>query len=101
MRRASCGGRLKISAVAAAVHTDDPQRLVDRFRGQPHPTASLAAIAKTCGARRSLLPLRRLGKSRLVVSVLSVKTAAVCADNWCVVRTVYADFPDHEPSLML
>ena len=44
---------------------------------------------------------RKYGQSGLEVSELFARTAALHADDLCVIRSMYADVPNHEPSLML
>src|SRR5262249_40277940 len=41
------------------------------------------------------------GKSGIEVSELFAQTAAACIDDLCVIRSMHADVPNHEPSLML
>ncbi len=83
------------------VDTFDPKPALDRYHGKPLPAASLRTERKTAGAMRSPFRFARYGRSGLEVSELFARTAAACADELCVVRSVQADVPNHEPSLML
>ena len=49
---------------------------------------------------RSPFKFQRYGKSGIEVSELFAKTAG-CIDDICVIRSMHADVPNHEPSLML
>jgi len=55
---------------------------------------------KTGAAMRSPFKFKKHGKSGLEISELFSKTAEH-ADDLCVIRSMYADVPNHEPSLML
>ncbi len=83
------------------VDTFDPKPLLDRYHGKPLPNPNLRTERKTAGAMRSPFDFRRYGKSGLEVSDLFAMTAGRHADDLCVVRSAYAEVPNHEPSLML
>ena len=82
------------------VDTFDPKPLLAKYHGKPLKAPNLRTERKTAGALRSPFKFQRYGKSGLEISELFARTAAH-ADNLCVVRSVYADVPNHEPSLML
>jgi hypothetical protein len=83
------------------VDTFDPKPLLTKYHGKPLPSPNLRTERKTSGALRSPFTFRRYGRSGIEVSELFARTAAACADDLCVIRSVYADVPNHEPSLML
>jgi hypothetical protein len=83
------------------VDTFDPKPLLDRYHGKPLPAPTLRTERKTSGALRSPFKFQRYGQSGIEVSELFARTAAACIDDLCVVRSVHADVPNHEPSLML
>jgi hypothetical protein len=83
------------------VDTFDPKPLLDKYHGKPLTVPNLRTERKTAGALRSPFAFRRYGKSGLEVSDLFARTASAHADRMCVVRSTYADVPNHEPSLML
>ncbi len=83
------------------VDTFDPKPLLDRYHGKPLPSLTLRTERKTSGALRSPFPFHRYGKSGIEVSDLFARTAAACADDLCIIRSMHADVPNHEPSLML
>jgi hypothetical protein len=83
------------------VDTFDPKPLLEKYHGKPISSANLRTERKTAGALRSPFPFRRYGKSGIEVSDLFAKTAAAHIDSMCVIRSMHADVPNHEPSLML
>jgi hypothetical protein len=83
------------------VDTFDPKPLLDKYHGKPLPSPNLRTERKTSGALRSPFKFQRYGKSGIEVSELFARTAAACIDDLAVIRSVYADVPNHEPSLML
>jgi hypothetical protein len=83
------------------VDTFDPKPLLDTYHGKPLPAPTLRTERKTSGALRSPFQFRKYGQSGIEVSELFARTAAACADDLCVIRSMHADVPNHEPSLML
>lgn len=81
------------------VDTFDPKPALDKLHGQPLP-ASLRTERKTGAAMRSPFKFQKYGKSGIEVSDLFAKTAEHI-DDICVIRSMQADVPNHEPSLML
>jgi hypothetical protein len=82
------------------VDTFDPKPLLEKYHGKPLPSPTLRTERKTAGAMRSPYRFRRYGKSGIEVSELFARTAE-CVDDICVIRSMQADVPNHEPSLML
>jgi hypothetical protein len=82
------------------VDTFDPKPLLDRYHGQALPRTNLRTERKTGAAMRSPFAFRPYGKSGIPVSELFGRTAAH-VDDLCIIRSMYADVPNHEPSLML
>jgi hypothetical protein len=82
------------------VDTFDPKPALDKYHGKSLPTSNLRTERKTAGALRSPYRFRRYGRSGIEVSELFEKTAAHI-DDMCVIRSMHADVPNHEPSLML
>lgn len=82
------------------VDTFDPKPMLDKYHGQPLPSANLRTERKTGAAMRSPFKFARYGQSGIEVSELFARTAAH-ADRMCVVRSLAADVPNHEPSLLL
>jgi hypothetical protein len=82
------------------VETFDPKPALDKFHGQPLPLNNLRTERKTGAAMRSPFKFRRHGQSGIEVSELFEKTAAHI-DSMAVIRSMQAEVPNHEPSLML
>ena len=82
------------------VDTFDPKPALDKYHGQPLPAGNLRTERKTGAAMRSPFKFQKYGQSGIEVSELFAQTAA-CIDDICVIRSVVADVPNHEPSLML
>jgi hypothetical protein len=81
------------------VDTFDPKPKLDQYHGKPVPS-NLPTERKTGAAFRSPFPFRKYGQSGIEVSDLFPHTASMI-DDICVIRSMYADVPNHEPSLML
>ncbi len=81
------------------VDTFDPKPALDRYHGREIPS-SLPTERKTGAAMRSPFRFRKYGQSGLEISDL-FPTVAQSADDLCVIRSMQADVPNHEPSLML
>jgi len=83
-------------------HVDsfDPKPALAKYAGQPLPDGSLKTERPTGGAFPSPFKFQRYGESGLPVSEL-FSHLGECADDLCVIRSMCADVPNHEPSLML
>ncbi len=81
------------------VDTFDPKPVLGRNHGKPVPT-NLPTERKTGAAMGSPFRFRRYGQSGIEVSELFAHTAEMI-DDICVIRSMHADVPNHEPSLML
>ena len=81
------------------VDTFDPKPALEKYAGRPVPTTQ-PTERRTGAALPSPFRFRQYGESGLPVSDLFSKTAAH-ADDICVIRSMYAHVPNHEPSLML
>ncbi len=82
------------------VDTFDPKPLLDRYHGKPLPAPNLPTERKTGAAMRSPFAFSRHGQCGLEVSELFAQTARH-ADDLCVIRSMKAEVPNYEPSLML
>jgi len=85
---------------ASHVDTFDPKPSLTKWNGKEIPTR-LQTERKTTNAMASPFKFQKYGQSGLEVSELFAKTAEAAADDLCVVRSMCADVPNHEPSLML
>lgn len=82
------------------VDTFDPKPMLDKYHGKPIPTGNLRTERKTGHAMRSPYKFQKHGKSGIEVSDIFARTAAHI-DDMCIIRGMYADVPNHEPSLLL
>ncbi len=82
------------------VDTFDPKPQLEKYAGQPMPGETPRTERKTGALMPSPFKFSRYGKSGIEVSELFSKTAAMI-DDMCVIRSMYADVPNHEPSLLL
>ena len=82
------------------VDTFDPKSALDKYHGKSIPTGNLRTERKTGAAMRSPYKFHKHGQSGIEVSELFTRSAAHI-DDICVIRSMYADVPNHEPSLML
>src|SRR3954462_3952 len=83
-------------------HVDpfDPKPALDKYAGKPLPIPNLQTERKTGAAFPSPFKFRASGKSGIEVSELFPRVAE-SMDDICVIRSMQADVPNHEPSLML
>ncbi len=81
------------------VDTFDPKPALDRYAGKQLPV-HYKTERKTGVAFPSPFQFRRCGESGLPVSDLFPHVAE-CIDDICVIRSLHANVPNHEPSLML
>jgi hypothetical protein len=82
------------------VDTFDPKPMLDKYHGQALPSANLRTERKTGAAMRSPFAFARYGQSGIEVSELFAKTAQH-VDDMCIIRSMVAEVPNHEPSLLL
>lgn len=83
-------------------HVDsfDPKPELTRHDGKPLPVPNLVTERETGHAFGSPFAFRRYGQSGLPISELFAELGEH-ADSLCVIRSMTADVPNHEPSLML
>jgi len=80
--------------------TFDPKPSLQRLAGQNLPVENLRTERKTGAAFPSPFQFSRHGESGLEISELFAHTAR-SADELLVIRSMHANVPNHEPSLML
>ncbi len=81
------------------VDTFDPKPQLTKFHGQEIPV-HFPTERKTTTAFASPFKFQKYGQSGIEVSDLFAKTAE-SIDDICVIRSMCADVPNHEPSLLL
>ncbi|MCA9207066.1 MAG: DUF1501 domain-containing protein [Planctomycetales bacterium] len=82
------------------VDTFDPKPLLTKYHGQPLPTENLRTERKTGAAFKSPYKFEKYGESGIEVSEIFSHTAKHI-DDIAVIRSMHADVPNHEPSLLL
>jgi hypothetical protein len=82
------------------VDTFDPKPSLEKYAGKPLPTQNLATERKTGAAFPSPFKFQKYGQSGIEVSELFQHTARHI-DDIAVIRSMHADVPNHEPSLLL
>jgi hypothetical protein len=83
------------------VDTFDPKPLLAKYHGKPLPSPNLRTERKTGAALSSPFVFEQYGESGIAVSELFARTAEQHIDDLCIIRSMVADVPNHEPSLML
>jgi hypothetical protein len=82
------------------VDTFDPKPSLARLAGKTLPRGNLRTERKTGAAFPSPFRFHKCGQSGIEVSEL-FPFVGECIDDLCVIRSMYTDLPNHEPSLML
>src|SRR3954470_18010440 len=90
---------LFINGGLAQVDGCDPKPMLEKYHGQPMPGGEIATERKTGKLLKSPFAFKKYGQSGLDVSELFPKVGE-CADDICVVRSVFTDIPNHEPSML-
>jgi hypothetical protein len=80
--------------------TFDPKPALSKYAGKNIPSGNLKTERPTGAALPSPFSFRRYGESGIEVSDLFSRTAQ-SIDDIAVIRSTYADVPNHEPSLLL
>src|SRR5262245_53400964 len=82
------------------VDTFDPKPALEKYAGKPLPRENLRTERKTGAAFPSPFKFQKYGERGIEVSELFAHTAQ-SIDDIAVIRSMHADVPNHEPSLML
>ncbi len=82
------------------VDTFDPKPALAKNHGKPIPSGNLRTERKTGALLASPFEFRRFGGSGLEISEIFSGLGAF-ADDLCVIRSMYTERPNHEPSLLL
>jgi len=85
---------------ASHVDTFDPKPSLEKYAGKNLPMENLRTERKTGAAFPSPFKFRKYGKSGIEVSEL-FQNVAESIDDMAVIRSMHANVPNHEPSLML
>jgi hypothetical protein len=82
------------------VDTFDPKPALERHAGQDPPASVMTGRRKRGKIMPSPFPARKQGQSGIELSNLFPHVAG-CIDDICVLRSMYTDNPNHEPSLLM
>ena len=82
------------------VDSFDPKPMLDKYHGQPIPGDTLAHERKTGNLMRSPFTFKKYGQSGIEMSEI-FPNLGECADDICMIRSMYTDIPNHEPSLLM
>jgi hypothetical protein len=82
------------------VDTFDPKPILEKYAGKPLPNENLRTERKTGAAFPSPFKFKKYGQSGIEISDIFAPLGKH-ADDLCVIRSMHADVPNHEPSLML
>ena len=82
------------------VDTFDPKPSLEKYAGKLLPTDNPKTERKTGAAFPSPFKFQKYGQSGIEVSELFAKTAQH-VDDMCIIRSMHANGPNHEPSLLL
>ena len=82
------------------VDTFDPKPMLTKYAGKELPTLNLKTERKTGAGFASPWKFKKYGRSGIEVSDLFPHVAEN-VDDMCVIRSMHADVPNHEPSLLL
>ncbi|MEI8210668.1 MAG: DUF1501 domain-containing protein [Planctomycetota bacterium] len=83
------------------IDTWDPKPSIEKYAGQEIPGGAPRTERPTGNLYPSTFQFKKYGQSGLEASELFEKTASAHADKMCVIRSMHADVPNHEPSLLL
>jgi hypothetical protein len=81
------------------VDTFDPKPMLDRYHGRELPK-KLITERPTGACLRSPFAFGKYGQSGMDFSEIFRRTAR-CADEFCLIRSMQTDLPNHEPSMMM
>ncbi len=82
------------------VDTFDPKPALEKYAGKELPTGNLRTERKTGAAFPSPFKFARYGQSGIEISEI-FQELGQCADDLAIIRSMHANVPNHEPSLML
>ncbi|MDQ3815558.1 MAG: DUF1501 domain-containing protein [Armatimonadota bacterium] len=82
------------------VDTFDPKPKLTEYHGKPLPIENLRTERKTGSALGSPFKFQKYGQSGIEVSEI-FSNVATCVDDMAIIRSMKADVPNHEPSLLL
>lgn len=85
---------------ASQVDTFDPKPMLTKYHGKPLPNANLKTERRTGSALGSPFAFKPYGRSGIEVSEIFSGLGSVI-DEFCVIRSMHTERPNHEPSLFM
>jgi hypothetical protein len=82
------------------VDTFDPKPMLAKYNGKPAPAGNVKTERKTGMLLQSPFTFKKYGQSGIEISDLFPQLGSH-ADDLCVVRSMFTDRPNHEPSLFM
>lgn len=82
------------------VDTFDPKPMLAKHNGQKPPAAEIKTERRTGNLMQSPFKFTKRGKAGIEVSEIFDKVGE-CVDDLCVIRSMYTNVPNHEPSLLM
>jgi hypothetical protein len=82
------------------VDTFDPKPELEKYHGQPMPTGEIKTERKTGALMKSPFTFQSYGESGIEISELFPHVGSV-VDDICLIRSMWTDIPNHEPSLLM
>jgi hypothetical protein len=82
------------------VDTFDPKPMLAKYAGKPIPSGNLKTERKTGNLLPSPFQFKKCGQSGIELSEIFPRLGE-CIDDICVIRSMYTDRPNHEPSLFM
>src|SRR5712691_6885446 len=82
------------------VDTFDPKPMLAKYHGQAMPTGNLKTERKTGNLLKSPFEFKKCGQSGIEISEIFPRLGERI-DDVCVIRSMYTDRPNHEPSLFM
>ena len=91
---------LFLNGGASQVDTFDPKPMLTKFHGKPLSMSNLKTERRTGNALGSPFEFKKYGQSGIEVSEIFARTGALI-DDFCVIRSMHTERPNHEPSLFM
>ena len=91
---------LVLNGGLSQVDSFDPKPMLDRHHGQPVPGGAPVTESSVGNLMRSPFSFRKYGQSGIEVSEIFPKIGGVI-DDFCVIRSMHTNVPNHEPSLFM
>ncbi len=91
---------LVLNGGLSQVDSFDPKPMLDRHHGQPVPGGAPQTESSVGNLMRSPFSFQKYGQSGIEVSDIFPKIGGVI-DDFCVIRSMHTNVPNHEPSLFM